>query len=74
MGIGLVYPKFAAHHNHLLLLQIEFIHFSLYKVNIGCPPFRFLRLNKFNLRPEQKGETKMDVLDRFLRKAFAADE
>ncbi len=37
MGIGLVYPKFATHHNHLLLLQIEFIHFSLYKVNIGCP-------------------------------------
>ena len=37
MGIGLVYPKNAAHHNHLLLLQIKFIHFSLYKVNIECP-------------------------------------
>ena len=36
--------------------------------------YRFLRLNKFNLRPEQKGETKTDVLDRFLRKAFIADE
>ena len=36
--------------------------------------YRFLRLNKFNLKPEQKGETKMDVLDRFLRKAFIADE
>ena len=32
--------------------------------------YRFLRLNKFNLRPEQKGETKTDVLDRLLRKAF----
>ena len=30
----------------------------------------FLRLNKFNLRPEQDGETKTDVLDRLLRKAF----
>ena len=37
MGIGLVYPKFAAHRNLLLLLQIKFIRFSLYKVNIGCP-------------------------------------
>lgn len=27
--------------------------------------YRFLRLNKFNLRPEQAGETKTDVLDRF---------
>ena len=34
--------------------------------------YRFLRLNKFNLRPEQEGETKKDVLDRFLRKAFAS--
>ena len=36
--------------------------------------YRFLRLNKFNLRPEQDGETKMDVLDRYLRNAFDADE
>ncbi len=35
--------------------------------------YRFLRLNKFNLRPEQKGETKTDVLDRFLRKTFAVE-
>jgi len=34
--------------------------------------YRFLRLNKFNLQPEQKGETKKDVLDRFLNNAFAA--
>jgi len=36
--------------------------------------YRFLRLNKFNLRPEQDGETKTDVLDRFLTKAFIDDE
>ncbi len=36
----------------------------------GC---RFLRLNKFNLQPEQEGETKGDVLDRFLRKTFAVE-
>jgi very-short-patch-repair endonuclease len=35
--------------------------------------YRFLRLNKFNLRPEQKGETKGDVLDRLLRKTFAVE-
>jgi len=35
--------------------------------------YRFLRLNKFNLRPERDGETKTDVLDRLLRKAFAAE-
>ena len=35
--------------------------------------YRFLRPNKFNLRPEQAGETKTDVLDRFLRKAFAVE-
>ena len=35
--------------------------------------YRFLRLNKFNLRPEQDGETKTDVLDRFLIKAFAVE-
>jgi len=33
----------------------------------------FLRLNKFNLQPEQEGETKGDVLDRLLRKAFAVE-
>ena len=36
--------------------------------------YRFLRLNKFNLRPGQKDETKGEVLDSFLRKAFVADE
>ena len=36
--------------------------------------YRFLRLNKFNLRPEQDSETKTDVLGRFLRKAFVADK
>ena len=35
--------------------------------------YRFLRLNKFNLRPEQAGETKTDVLDGFLRKMFVAE-
>jgi hypothetical protein len=35
--------------------------------------YRFLRLNKFNLHLEQDGETKTDVLDRFLRKAFAVE-
>jgi very-short-patch-repair endonuclease len=35
--------------------------------------YRFLRLNKFNLRPEQEGETKVDVLGRLLRQAFAAE-
>jgi len=35
--------------------------------------YRFLRLNKFNLRPEQKEETKTGVLDRLLRKAFAGE-
>ena len=35
--------------------------------------YRFLCLNKFNLRPEQKGETKTDVLDGLLRKAFAVE-
>jgi very-short-patch-repair endonuclease len=33
--------------------------------------YRFLRLNKFNLQPEQKGETRVEVLDRLLQKAFA---
>jgi len=35
--------------------------------------YRFLRLNKFNLRPEQKDETKTDVLDRYLSNAFAVE-
>ena len=35
--------------------------------------YRFLRLNKFNLRPEQHGETKTDVLDRYLSNAFAVE-
>ena len=36
--------------------------------------YSFLRLNKFNLQPEQDGETRTDVLDKFLSKAFVADE
>ena len=32
--------------------------------------YRFLRLNKFNLRPEQSGETKADVLDRLLKRTL----
>ncbi|NIA11711.1 MAG: hypothetical protein GWP10_18810, partial [Nitrospiraceae bacterium] len=35
--------------------------------------YRFLRLNKFNLRPEQKDETRTDVLNRLLRKTFAVE-
>ena len=35
--------------------------------------YRFLRLNKFNLRSEQEGETKKDVLDRYLSNAFAVE-
>lgn len=35
--------------------------------------YPFLRLNKFNPQPEQDGETKTDVLDRFLGKAFAVE-
>jgi len=35
--------------------------------------YRFLRLNKFNLRPGQEGETKTDVLDRLLKLAFAVE-
>ena len=34
--------------------------------------YRFLRLNKFNLRPEHAGETSVDVLDRLLRNCFNA--
>jgi very-short-patch-repair endonuclease len=36
--------------------------------------YRFLRLNKFNLRPNKEDKTKTDVLDRLLRKVFIADE
>lgn len=35
--------------------------------------YRFLRLNKFTLHPEQQEETRGEVLDRLLRKAFAAE-
>jgi hypothetical protein len=35
------------------------------QVELESYGYRFLRLNKFNLRPEQDGETKMDVMDRF---------
>jgi len=43
------------------------------QIEIESYGYRFLRTNKFNLRPEQDGETKTDVLDRFLRKAFAVE-
>lgn len=33
--------------------------------------YLFLRINKFNLRPEQPGQTEVDVLDRLLTQAFA---
>jgi hypothetical protein len=42
-------------------------------IEIESYGYRFLRLNKFNLRPEQDGETKTDVLDRFLIKAFTVE-
>jgi very-short-patch-repair endonuclease len=35
--------------------------------------YRFLRLNKFNLQPAQKGETRGDVLDRLLTQAFTTE-
>ena len=52
--------------------------FFLRETGILSPKFknygyRFLRLNKFNLRPGQNGETKKDVLDRFLNNAFAVE-
>lgn len=33
--------------------------------------YRFWRINKFNLRPEQPGQTEVDVLDRLLIRAFS---
>ncbi|MFC2166899.1 AAA domain-containing protein [Acidobacteriota bacterium] len=32
--------------------------------------YRFLRINKFNLRPEQKGESSVDVVNRMLEKSL----
>ena len=32
--------------------------------------YRFLRINKFSLQPEQQGETRVEALDRLLRKSF----
>ena len=58
-------------YNLSLRKQIENI---LRQIELESYGYRFLRLNKFNLRPEQDGETKTDVLDRFLRKAFDAGE
>jgi hypothetical protein len=43
------------------------------QVELESYDYRFLRLNKFNLRPGQKDETKGDVLDRLLRQAFAVE-
>ena len=52
----------------------EYIDYDISRqIELESYSYRFLRLNKFNLRPEQKGETKMGVLDRFLRKAFAVE-
>ena len=35
--------------------------------------YRFLRLNKFNMRPEQAGETTTKRLEKFLSKSFAVE-
>ena len=64
-------PDIVTKHN----FSQEYLDYDISRqIEIESYGYRFLRLNKFNLRQEQDGETKTDVLDRFLRKAFDADE
>ena len=52
----------------------EYIDYDISRqIELESYGYRFLRLNKFNLLLEQDSETKTDVLDRFLRKAFAVE-
>jgi hypothetical protein len=63
-------PDIVTKHN----FSQEYLDYDISRqIEIESYGYRFLRLNKFNLRPEQDGETKTDVLDKFLRKAFAVE-
>jgi hypothetical protein len=64
------------HNSQIMPKQIpqEYLDYDISRqIELESYGYRFLRLNKFNLPPEQEGETKKDVLDRFLSKALAVE-
>ena len=63
-------PDIVTRHN----FSQEYLDYDISRqIELESYGYHFLRLNKFNLRPEQEGETKTDVLDRFLNNAFTVE-
>ncbi|MEA3358537.1 MAG: hypothetical protein U9R17_03910 [Thermodesulfobacteriota bacterium] len=56
-------PDIVTKHNFIQ----EYLDYDISRqIELGSAGYRFLRLNKFNMRHEQDDDTKMGVLDRFL--------
>jgi very-short-patch-repair endonuclease len=62
-------PDMVTEHN----FSAEYLDYDISRqIELESYGYRFLRINKFTLRPEQPGQTESDVLDRLLTQAFAA--
>ena len=60
-------PETVTKHN----FSFEYLDYDVNRqIELESYGYRFLRLNKFNLRPEKSGETSINVLDRMLTSAF----
>ncbi len=61
-------PEIVTHHN----FSQEYLDYDIHRqIELETYGYRFLRINKFTLKPKKEGETPMEVLDRMVTKAFA---
>lgn len=60
-------PETVTKHN----FSFEYLDYDIHRqIELESYGYQFLRLNKFNLRPEKAGETSVHVIDRMLALAF----
>jgi len=64
-------PEIVTKHN----FSQEFLDYDIARqLELETYGYRFLRINKFSLVPEQKGEQEKDVLNRLIEKSFIIEE
>jgi very-short-patch-repair endonuclease len=61
-------PDTVTRHN----FSAEYLDYDIRRqIELESYGYRFLRINKFNLRPEQPGQSEVNVLDQLLTQAFS---
>ena len=63
-------PEIVTRHN----FTQEYLDYDIHRqIELETYGYRFLRINKFTLRPEKEGESRTDVLNRLITRAFTVE-